>query len=189
MRSVHLTSMLDDTAKLRGISMSPHFLGARSADKFPGVESWDCMHASEETAAAAASPGWSALVPGPSWTASLSQSRKSVSSSEGRRHRRDASAPYSKPARPGKDAWSASASDGGEHGEAQVAATREKAAREKARVLLLPNGAYQRHRLRVLAQIFTLLDEKAATVSSRPGAHSATQPRDEVSELMKSLAL
>jgi hypothetical protein len=70
-----------------------------------------------------------------------------------------------------------------------VAATREKAAREKARVLLLPNGAYQRHRLRVLAQIFTLLDEKAATVSSRPGAHSATQPRDEVSELMKSLAL
>jgi len=173
-RSVPLASILEDAEQVRAPSISPHVLGATSAE--PGVESWDCsidpidcMHAREETAATAGSPGWSALVPGPSWSASLSQSRKSVSSSEGRRHRRDASAPYSKPARLGKDA---SASDG----EAQVAATREKAARENARVLLLPSGAYQRHRLRVLAQIFKLLDEKSP-------------PRDDVSELMNSLSL
>ncbi|KAJ1494726.1 hypothetical protein T484DRAFT_1877131 [Baffinella frigidus] len=149
----------------------------------PPVESWDFLPnpqgAEEGAAAGAASSGWSALVPGASWSdASPSQSRKTGSSSEGRRHRREASAPYSsRPARPqGQDALSASACDGGEHGEAQVAATREKAAREKARVLLLPSGTYQRHRLRMLAQVFKLLDEKAP-------------PRDEVSELMKSLAL
>ena len=43
-------------------------------------------------------------------------------------------------------------------------------------MLLLPSGTYQRHRLRVLSQIFKLLDKKEP-------------PHDEVSDLMKSLAL
>ena len=52
---------------------------------------------------------------------------------------------------------------------------RDKALREQARVLLLPRGVYQKSRLEELAQMFKLLEENA--------------PRDEVSQLMKSLQL
>ncbi|KAJ1488624.1 hypothetical protein T484DRAFT_2019469 [Baffinella frigidus] len=156
---------------MEGTSGSPsHRSADESMDFMPNPQ---CV---EDAAATTVGSGWSALAPGPAWSepwvlSALPRSRKPDSSSEGRRHRRDAAAPYIRPSRQVKESSNSCVG----HAEGQVADMREKAAREKARVLLLPSGVYKRNRLRELEQMFKLLDEKA--------------PRDEVSQLMKSLQL
>ena len=159
--------------QLEGASGSPSHL--LTAD-----ESMDFLPKPQETeynTATTASSEWSVPAPALAWSepwvlSAQPKSRKPESSVQGRRHRRDAAAPYStRPSRQGKDASNA----GMDHAEAQIADMRDKALREQARVLLLPGGLYQKGRLEELAQMFKLLDENA--------------PRDEVSQLMKSLQL
>ena len=144
-------------------------------------QSWDILPNPQgrEVVTGGSAEDWSALIPGPAWSdAGPSQSHGSTASNSGmgRRNRRDLVAPYSKRMRQRKQVSFAASPNGVTDGTADVRAMRERAAREKSRVLLLPSGTYQRHRLRVLSQIFKLLDKKEP-------------PHDEVSDLMKSLAL